>query len=70
MQGCFTNLPVWVMFVLASWLWTNVRFLGWKVGSYPVLEVDPGKVVLKVTVRILGGGLELADGADLNSVLP
>ena len=57
------------MFVLASWLWTNVRFLGWKVGSYPVLEVDPGKVILKVTVGILGRGLELADWTDLDCIL-
>ena len=25
-----TDLPVWVMFVFAAWLWADVRLLGWK----------------------------------------
>jgi len=64
------RLPVWVSFVLAAWFWTNVRFLGWQLSCDPLLEVVPGQVVLQVSVKILGCGLELADGADLNSILP
>ena len=57
------------MFVLAAWLGADVGLLGWQLGRYPLLEVDPGQVVLQVPVRVLGRGLELADWTDLDSVL-
>ena len=57
------------MFVLAAWLGADVRLFGWQLGCYPLLEVDPGQVVLQVPVRVLGRGLELADRTDLDSIL-
>ena len=58
------------MLVLTAWLRADVGLLGGKLGSDPLLEVDPGQVILQVPVWILGGRLELADWTDLDSVLP
>ena len=62
-------LPVWVVFVVTARHGTDVRFLGGQVGCYPLLEVVPGQVVLQVPVRVLRSRLELANGANLHSVL-
>ena len=67
-QSVSPYLPVWVVFVVAARHGTDVRFLGGQVGRNPLLEVDPGEVVLQVTVRVLGGGLEFADRTDLDGV--
>lgn len=63
------GLPVRIMFPITARHGANIGFLGGKVCCYSVLEVDPGQMVLQVPVRVLGGGLPLADGADLDSVL-
>ena len=65
-----SHLPVRVLLALAARLWADVRLLGRELGRDPLLEVDPGQVVLQVAVGILGGRLELADGTDLDCVLP
>ena len=65
-----TDLPVRVVLVFAAWLWADVGLLGGQLQGDALLEVDPGQVVLQVAVRVLGAGLELADGTDLHCVLP
>ena len=64
------RLPVRILLVLAAWLGADVGLLGGQLGGDPLLEVDPGQVILQVPVRILRGRLELADWTDLDSVLP
>ena len=64
------NLPVRVVLVLAAWLRADVGLLGGQLGGDPLLEVDPGQVILQVPIWILGGRLELTDWTDLDSVLP
>lgn len=63
------SLPVWVVFVVAARHRTDVRLLGGQIGSNPLLEVVSSKVILKVTVRVLGRRLELTDGTNLDGIL-
>ena len=46
-----------------------LRFLCRQISCYSVFEVNPCQMVLKVAVRVLCGGLELANRANLNRVL-
>lgn len=63
------RLPIWILLAVTALEWTDVGLLGGQLSRYPVLEVDPGQVILQMSVGILGGGLELADRTDLDSIL-
>ena len=57
------------MFVVAAWHGADVRLLRRQVGCNPLLEVVASQVVLQVAVGVLGRGLELADGTNLDGIL-
>ena len=57
------------MFVVAARHGTDVRFLGGQIGRNPLLEVVASQVVLQVAVGVLGRGLELTDGTNLDGIL-
>jgi len=57
------------VFVVAARHGTDVRLLGGQIGSNPLLEVIPSKMILEVTVRVLGRRLELTDRTNLHRIL-
>ena len=63
------RLPVRVVLVLASWLGADVGLLGGKLGGDPLLEVDPGQVILQVSVGVPGCGLEMTNSAGWDTLL-
>ena len=64
-----TNLPVRVVLVLTAWLRADVGLLGGKLGGDPLLEVDPGQVILQVSVGVPSCGLEMTYGAGWDTLL-
>ena len=68
-QTVSAYLPVRIVLVVTARHGTDVRLLGGQIGGDPLLEVVASQMVLEVAVRVLGRGLELTDGTNLNSVL-